>query len=86
MAYKNRAKANLGMQLERIINMANNKYRNAGVADIRKVPTPVTITSFNGRNVTGRKKRLNGWITQVFIKVDQSYLMRRKQVTRPVFH
>ncbi|MER2171813.1 MAG: hypothetical protein ABS938_14420 [Psychrobacillus psychrodurans] len=40
MIQKNRSYANRGAFLERIIDMANNKYRNAGVADIRKVPTP----------------------------------------------
>lgn len=49
----NRAKANLGKQLERLIDVSNNQYRNSGVADIRKVPTPVQITGNNRGNVTG---------------------------------
>ncbi|MEK5038930.1 Holliday junction resolvase RecU [Sporosarcina sp. FSL K6-3457] len=49
----NRSKANLGKQLERLIDMTHHQYRNKGVADIRKVPTPVQITSNNRGKVTG---------------------------------
>lgn len=41
MAYKNRAKANLGMELERIIDMANNKYRNAAYKDFETMAKEV---------------------------------------------
>lgn len=50
----NRSKANLGKQLELLIDMTNNQYRNKGVADIRKVPTPVQITGNNKGRITGR--------------------------------
>lgn len=53
---KNMRKANLGMQLERLIEMANNKYRNAGIADVRKVPVNIKITEDYGRTVKGRKE------------------------------
>lgn len=49
----NRNKANLGKQLERLLDMAHNQYRNKGVADIRKVPTPVQITGNNRGNIKG---------------------------------
>lgn len=58
---KQRAKsvthANRGKFLERVIDMANTKYRNAGLADIRKIPTPVQITKDKGSQVEGRKEK-----------------------------
>lgn len=51
------SQANRGMGLERIIDMANTQYRNKGVADVRKIPTPVKITS----NVKGK---VSGHVTK----------------------
>ncbi|HEY4622896.1 MAG TPA: Holliday junction resolvase RecU [Solibacillus sp.] len=48
-----RSHANRGAFLERVIDMANNKYRNAGVADIRKIPTPFKPLNTKGGKVTG---------------------------------
>ncbi|MEK4403474.1 Holliday junction resolvase RecU [Sporosarcina sp. FSL K6-6792] len=49
--------ANRGAGLERLIDMTNQQYRNKGVADIRKIPTPVQIQS----NVRGK---VTGYITK----------------------
>lgn len=49
--------ANRGKFLERIIDMANTKYRNAGLADIRKIPTPIQVTKDKGQQVEGRKEK-----------------------------
>lgn len=46
--------ANRGKHLERLIDYTNRQYRNKGIADIRKIPTPVTITSNNKGRITGR--------------------------------
>jgi len=51
--FKNKSYANRGMHLERILEMANRKYRNAGVADIQKLPTPVKIMKVTGSKVEG---------------------------------
>lgn len=48
--------ANRGSGLERLVDMANMQYKNKGIADIRKIPTPVKITS----NVKGR---ISGHVT-----------------------
>ncbi|WP_153732733.1 Holliday junction resolvase RecU [Sporosarcina obsidiansis] len=48
-----RSHANRGAVLERLIDMTNQQYRNKGVADIRKVPTPVQIQSNIRGKVTG---------------------------------
>lgn len=48
-----RSHANRGAFLERVIDMANNKYCNAGVADIRKVPTPFKPLKTTGNKITG---------------------------------
>lgn len=45
------------MTLEKMINMTNIRYRNKGVADIRKIPTPIQITGSKGNLVTGRKEK-----------------------------
>ena len=51
--YKNRSYANRGMQLERILELANKKYLNSGIADIQKLPTPVKIMKVTGSKVEG---------------------------------
>lgn len=48
-----RTHANRGAVLERMIDMTNQQYRNKGVADIRKIPTPVKIMSNNRGQVKG---------------------------------
>ncbi|WP_107841680.1 Holliday junction resolvase RecU [Metasolibacillus meyeri] len=53
--------ANRGKHLERLIDMSNTKYRNAGIADIRKIPTPVQITKSLGNRVEGRKEKAE-WV------------------------
>lgn len=42
-----------GAKLEMLINMTNNEYRNAGIADIDKVPPPVEISKVSGKKVSG---------------------------------
>lgn len=56
-----RSHANRGMRIERLVDMANNEYRNKGVADIRKIPTPVKIMKASGGNVTGHTGRAT-WV------------------------
>lgn len=48
-----RTHANRGAQLERLIDLTNQQYRNKGFADIRKIPTPVQIQSNRAGKVTG---------------------------------
>lgn len=62
----NRSKANLGKQLERLIDMTNNQYRNKGIADVKKIPTPVQITRNNRGTVTGKLLR-GEWVDYVGI-------------------
>ncbi|MEK3886893.1 Holliday junction resolvase RecU [Bacillus sp. FSL K6-3431] len=38
--------------LERLVDMVNTQYRNKGVADIHKIPTPVKIMGNKGGQVT----------------------------------
>lgn len=45
--------ANRGKHLERLIDYTNRQYRQKGVADIRKIPTPVTITGNQRGRITG---------------------------------
>lgn len=54
---KNTSYSNRGMELEKLIDMTNKQYENAGVGIIKKLPTPVHIYStFNGR-VSGALKK-----------------------------
>ena len=52
-----RTHSNRGAGLERLIDITNQQYRNKGVADIRKIPTPVQIQN----NVRGK---VTGYITK----------------------
>lgn len=45
--------ANRGMQLEKLIDRTNKLYIKNGFADVKKVPTPVRITSNNGGRISG---------------------------------
>ncbi|MFJ7662979.1 Holliday junction resolvase RecU [Lysinibacillus sp. NPDC097162] len=45
--------ANRGAKLEMLVEMTNNQYRNAWLADIRKVPTHVKILKTEGNKVSG---------------------------------
>ena len=84
MIQKNRSYANRGAFLERIIDMANNKYRNAGVADIRKVPTPVQITSTKGQMVTGRKEKAT-WVDYSGVYNGRAIIFDAKQTSEMSF-
>lgn len=84
MIQKNRSYANRGAFLERIIDMANNKYRNAGVADIRKVPTPVKITSTKGQMVTGRKEKAT-WVDYSGVYNGRAIIFDAKQTNETSF-
>lgn len=53
---KNRKKANLGKKLELLIDITNIMYREEGLADVVKVPTPVRIMSVSGSIVRGVKQ------------------------------
>ncbi len=48
-----RSHANRGAKIEMLVEMTNNQYRNAWLADIRKVPEPVKILKVDGNKVTG---------------------------------
>lgn len=62
-----RTHANRGAVLERLVDMTNKQYRNKGVADIRKIPTPVQITSNKGGRVTGYTTK-GEWVDYVGIR------------------
>ncbi|WP_252503255.1 Holliday junction resolvase RecU [Sporosarcina sp. Marseille-Q4943] len=59
-----RSHANRGAVLERLVDITNKRYCNKGVADIRKIPTPVQITKHNGRTVTGYTQK-GEWVDYV---------------------
>lgn len=76
----NRQKANLGRQLERLIDATNNQYRNKGFADIRKIPTPVQIKGNNRGTITG--KLLKGeWVDYVGIYAGRAIIFDAKETS-----
>lgn len=77
-AVKSRSHAHRGKGLERLIDMANTKYRNAGIADIRKVPTPVQITQDLGQKIIGRKEKAE-WVDYAGILNGRSVVFDAKE-------
>ncbi|WP_042472853.1 Holliday junction resolvase RecU [Bacillus ndiopicus] len=70
--------ANRGRHLERLIDMSNTKYRNAGLADIRKIPTPVQITKSIGSRIEGRKEKAE-WVDYAGICNGQAVVFDAKE-------
>ncbi|MEK4628090.1 Holliday junction resolvase RecU [Solibacillus sp. FSL R7-0682] len=72
------------MQLERIIDMANNKYRNAGVADIRKVPSPVNILKLTGNRIVGHTEKPT-WVDYSGVYDGRAIIFDAKQTSKTAF-
>ncbi|QDZ98957.1 Holliday junction resolvase RecU [Lysinibacillus fusiformis] len=83
-AYKNRSYANRGATFEHLVDMANTKYRNAGVADIRKVPTPVQITKSKGRLIEGRKETAE-WVDYAGVYKGRAIAFDAKETSKTSF-
>lgn len=77
---KSRSHANRGMHLERIIDMANNKYRNTGTADIRKIPTPVKILSTKGNTVSGHLEKAT-WVDYSGVYDGKAIIFDAKEIS-----
>ena len=76
----NRSHANRGAKLEMLVDMTHNQLRNAGVADIRKIPTPVQITSANGNRVTGRLEKAT-WVDYSGVYKGRAIIFDAKETT-----
>lgn len=76
----NRSKANLGKQLERLLDMTNTQYRNKGAADIRKVPTPVQIKGNNKGKVTGYVTK-GEWVDYVGVHDGRTIIFDAKETS-----
>lgn len=75
-----RSHANRGAVLERLVDMTNKQYRNKGVADIRKIPTPVKIMSNNKGQVTGYTQK-GEWVDYVGIHDGRTIVFDAKETT-----
>ena len=75
-----RSHANRGAVLERLIDMTNTQYRNKGVADIRKVPTPVKITGHQGNKITGHTQK-GEWVDYVGIRDGRTIVFDAKETS-----
>ncbi|MEK5069787.1 Holliday junction resolvase RecU [Sporosarcina sp. FSL K6-1508] len=76
----NQSKANLGKRLERLLDMTHLQYKNKGVADIRKVPTPVQIKSNNKGNITGYVTR-GEWVDYVGVYNGRTIVFDAKETS-----
>lgn len=74
------SKSNLGMALESLIDKANKKYRNAKIADIRKVPVKITVTEDYGRMVKGRKETAE-WVDYSGVYAGKAILFDAKETS-----
>ena len=72
--------ANRGAGLERLIDMTNQQYRNKGVADIRKIPTPVQITSNRAGKVTGHTMK-GEWVDYVGVRDGKTIVFDAKETS-----
>ncbi|MEK3890226.1 Holliday junction resolvase RecU [Bacillus sp. FSL K6-3431] len=75
-----RSHANRGAGLERLVDMVNTQYRNKGVADIRKVPTPVQIMKHHGRTVTGYTQK-GEWVDYVGVHNGRTIVFDAKETS-----
>lgn len=75
-----RSHANRGAVLESLVDMANKQYRNKGVADIRKIPTPVQITGNNKGRISGFVTK-GEWVDYSGIKDGRSIIFDAKETS-----
>lgn len=70
--------ANRGKKLEDLIDKTNKLYKKVGIADVRKVPTPIKITRHNKGMITGFP--MNGeWVDYVGISTGRILVFDAKQ-------
>lgn len=71
--------ANRGALLESMLDRTNTQYRNANIADVRKVPTPLQIIKDKGRTVEARKEKAQ-WVDFVGVYQGAAIAFDAKQV------
>lgn len=72
--------ANRGMKLEKLIDETNKHYKKYGIADIRKVPTPIKIISNVRGKITGFPT--NGeWVDYVGVSYDKTLVFDGKETS-----
>lgn len=69
-----------GAKLEMLIDMTNNQYRSAGIADIDKVPPPLKIGKVAGKNVNAYLDRA-AWVDYAGICKGVPILFDAKETT-----
>ena len=85
--FKPRVKSRQGKRgngLERIIDMTNNQYRNSGIADVRKVPTPVQITENKGKEIVGRLEKAT-WVDYSGVYQGKAIIFDAKETSQGRF-
>ncbi|GKV55994.1 Holliday junction resolvase RecU [Sporosarcina sp. NCCP-2222] len=75
-----RSHANRGAQLENLVDITNQQYRNKGVADIRKIPTPVKIIGQQGNMITGHTQK-GEWVDYVGIHDSRTIVFDAKETS-----
>ena len=72
--------ANRGKKLEDLIDKTNITYKKLGIADIRKVPTPIKITSYKFGKITGFPT-IGQWVDYVGVSYNSIIVFDAKQTT-----
>lgn len=75
---KSTSHANRGKELEDIIDATNERYKKLGIADVRKVPTPIKITRYRAGSVTGYPYK-GEWVDYVGTSRDRILVFDAKQ-------
>lgn len=84
MPLSKKSYANRGKKLEDLIDKTNNTYKKLGIADVRKVPTPIKIISNKAGRVTGFTQ--NGeWVDYVGISGGYTLVFDAKQTQQKSF-
>ena len=69
-----------GSKLEMLIDMTNNQYRNAGIADVRKIPPPLKVGNVSGKKVDAYLDKAT-WVDYNGIYKGRSLLFDAKEST-----
>lgn len=81
---RNVYQGNRGKKLEIMLDMTNNLLRNKGIADIRKIPTPIKIQKVIGKKVNGYLDTAN-WVDYSGVYKGKALIFDAKETTTKNF-
>lgn len=81
---KNKSYANRGKELESLIDESNAKYKQLGIADVRKIPTPTKIIKHMGSKFIGHTEK-GEWVDYVGVCFNRPIIFDAKQTATKSF-